>query len=152
MDNKFKNKLFEEVKKRGLLSEQEDTEKKSGSLTEMLSILLHSRNQIHIFHLQTDSQSSFAEHSALRGYYDEIGDLIDGLVESYQGKHGIIKGYSSGKIEDYKSGEQVITYLEKIDSVIEKNRKSVKESYIQNQIDEVQTLLYSTLYKMKFLK
>jgi hypothetical protein len=33
MDNKFKNKLFEEVKKRGLLSEQEDTEKKSGSLT-----------------------------------------------------------------------------------------------------------------------
>ena len=28
MDNKFKNKLFEEVKKRGLLSEQEETEKK----------------------------------------------------------------------------------------------------------------------------
>jgi hypothetical protein len=149
MDNKFKNKLFEEVKKRGLLSEQEDTEKKSGSLTEMLSILLHSRNQIHVFHLQTES---YSQHKALGKFYDEITDLIDGIVESYQGKHGIIKGYTIGKIEDYKSGEQVITYLEKIDSVIEKNRKSVKESYIQNQIDEVQTLLYSTLYKMKFLK
>jgi hypothetical protein len=149
MDNKFKNKLFEEVKKRGLLSEQEETEKKSGSLTEMLSILLHSRNQIHIFHLQTES---YAEHKALGNFYEGIGDLIDGIVESHQGKHGIIKGYGGGKIEDYKSGEQVITYLEKIDSVIEKNRKSVKESYIQNQIDEVQTLLYSTLYKMKFLK
>ena len=149
MDNKFKNKLFEEVKKRGLLSEQEDTEKKSGSPIEMLSILLHSRNQIHVFHLQTES---YAEHKALGDFYEGIGDLIDGIVESHQGKHGIIKGYGTGKIEDYKSGEQVITYLEKIDSVIEKNRKSVKESYIQNQIDEVQTLLYSTLYKMKFLK
>jgi hypothetical protein len=151
-ENKLKQQLFEEVKRRGLLSEQEEPEKKAGGLTEIVSTLLHSRNQVHIFHLQTDSQSSFAEHSALGGYYDEIGDLIDGLVESYQGKHGIIKGYSSGKIEDYKSGEQVISYLEKIDLVIEKNRKSIKESYIQNQIDEVQTLLYSTLYKMKFLK
>ena len=88
MDNKFKNKLFEEVKKRGLLSEQEDTEKKSGSLTEMLSILLHSRNQIHVFHLQTES---YAEHKALGDFYEGIGELIDGIVESHQGKHGIIK-------------------------------------------------------------
>ena len=148
-DEKLKQQLFNEVKRRGLLSEQEDTEKKSGSPTEMISILLHSKNQIHVFHLQTES---YAEHKALGNYYEGIVDLIDGIVESYQGKHGIIKGYSSGKIEDYKSGEQVISYLEKIDLVIEKNRKSIKESYIQNQIDEVQTLLYSTLYKMKFLK
>lgn len=147
MNDKFKNKLFEEVKKRGLLSEQE--EKTSGGLKEIISSLLHSRNQIHVFHLQTES---YAQHKALGDFYDEIGDLIDGIVESYQGKHGIIKGYSSDKIEDYKSSEQVISYLEKIDLVLEKNRKSVKESYIQNQIDEVQTLLYSTIYKMKFLK
>jgi hypothetical protein len=148
-ENKLKQQLFEEVKRRGLLSEQEEPEKKAGGLTEIVSTLLHSRNQIHVFHLQTES---YSQHKALGKFYDEITDLIDGIVESYQGKHGIIKGYSSGKIEDYKSGEQVISYLEKIDLVIEKNRKSIKESYIQNQIDEVQTLLYSTLYKMKFLK
>jgi hypothetical protein len=147
MNDKFKNKLFEEVKKRGLLSEQE--EKTAGGLKEIVSSLLHSRNQIHVFHLQTES---YAQHKALGDFYDGIGDLIDGIVESYQGKHGIIKGYSSDKIEDYKSSEQVISYLEKIDLVLEKNRKLVKESYTQNQIDEVQTLLYSTIYKMKFLK
>lgn len=149
MDKNFKNKLFEEVKKRGLLEQEEKT---SGGLKDIVSALFHSRNQTHIFHLQTDSQSSFAEHMALGGYYDEIGDLIDGLVESYQGKHGIIKGYTTEKIEDYRDVKQVISYLEKLDSIIEKSRKSVKESYIQNQIDTVQELIYSTLYKLKFLK
>lgn len=149
MDKNFKNRLFEEVKKRGLLEQEEKT---SGGLKEIVSALFHSRNQIHIFHLQTDSQSSFAEHMALGGYYDEVGDLIDGLVESYQGKHGIIKGYTTEKIEDYQDVKQVISYLEKLDSIIEKSRKSVKESYIQNQIDTVQELIYSTLYKLKFLK
>ena len=149
MNKDFKDKLFEEVKKRGLLEQEEKT---SGGIKEIISVLFHSRNQTHIFHLQTDSQSSFAEHMALGGYYDGIGDLIDGLVESYQGKHGIIKGYGSEKTEDYKDVKQVISYLEKIDSVIEKSRKSVKESYIQNQIDTVQELIYSTLYKLKFLK
>lgn len=150
MDTNFKNKLFEEVKKRGLLKEQE--EKTPSGLKDIISALFHSRNQTHIFHLQTDSQSSFAEHMALGGYYDAIGDLIDGLVESYQGKHGIIKGYSIDKTQDYENVKQVISYLEKIDLIIETSRKSVKESYIQNQIDTVQELIYSTLYKLKFLK
>jgi len=149
MDKNFKNKLFEEVKKRGLLEQEE---KQSGGLKDIISALFHSRNQTHIFHLQTDSQSSFAEHMALGGYYDGIGGLIDGLVESYQGKHGIIKGYSIDKVQDYENVKQVISYLENIDSIIEKSRKSVKESYIQNQIDTVQELIYSTLYKLKFLK
>ena len=151
MDNKFKNKLFEEVKRRGLLTEQE-SENTSGGIKDIVSILMHSRSQVHVFHLQTDSQSSFAEHMALGGYYDEIGDLVDGLIESYQGKHGIIKGYGTEKIEDYQSVKQVISYFEKIDSVLDKSRKSIKESYIQNQIDSIQELIYSTLYKLKFLK
>jgi hypothetical protein len=102
--------------------------------------------------LQTKSKSSFAEHTALGGFYDKIGDLIDGLVESYQGKHDIITGYQSLKLEDYKNVEQLISYFKALDAEIEKDRKKVKESYLQNQIDEVQELIYSTLYKLRFLK
>jgi hypothetical protein len=36
--------------------------------------------------------------------------------------------------------------------MIEKNRKEVKESFIQNQIDTVQELINSTVYKLRFLK
>jgi hypothetical protein len=36
--------------------------------------------------------------------------------------------------------------------MIEKARKEVKESFIQNQIDTVQELIFSTVYKLRFLK
>jgi hypothetical protein len=137
------------------LNEQETKkEEKSGSsnIVDMISSLLHSQNQVHIFHLQTKSQSSFAEHMALGGYYDEVGDLLDGIVESYQGKYNILTGYKTINTVDYKSTEQLISYFKELDNNIEKNRKSIKESYIQNQIDTVQELIYSTLYKLRFLK
>jgi len=74
------------------------------------------------------------------------------LVESYQGKYGIITRYTTIKVDDYMSNDEVKSYLEKVNSVIEKNRTSVSESFIQNQIDTVQELIFSTLYKLKFLK
>jgi hypothetical protein len=146
-----KDQLFKVIH----LNEQETKKKgKNGSsnIVDMISTLLHSQNQVHIFHLQTKSQSSFAEHMALGGYYDEVGDLLDGIVESYQGKYDILTGYKTINTVDYKSTEQLISYFKELDNNIEKNRKSVKESYIQNQIDTVQELIYSTLYKLRFLK
>jgi hypothetical protein len=136
------SKIFEAIKR----GDEKD------SMGSLISKLLHSRTQIHTFHLQTKSKSSFAEHMALGGFYDKIGDLIDGLVESYQGKHEIIKGYETSELEDYKNVEQLISYLKNLDDEIEKDRKKIKESYLQNQIDTVQELIYSTLYKLRNLK
>jgi DNA-binding ferritin-like protein len=124
----------------------------TGDVVDMIATLLHSRSQAHIFHWQTKSQSSFAEHMALGTYYDEIVELIDGIVESYQGKYEIITGYKTVEMVDYKSTEQLISYFRELDSNIEKNRKGIKESYIQNQIDGLQELIFSTLYKLRFLK
>jgi len=56
------------------------------------STLLASRNQAHIYHWQTPSD---AAHRALAAYYEKIVDIIDPLVESIQGKNGIITGYSA---------------------------------------------------------
>jgi hypothetical protein len=136
------SKIFEAIKR----GDEKD------SMGSLISKLLHSRTQIHTLHLQTKSKSSFAEHMALGGFYDKIGDLIDGLVESYQGKHEIIKGYETSELEDYKNVEQLISYLKNLDDEIEKDRKKIKESYLQNQIDTVQELIYSTLYKLRNLK
>jgi high-affinity Fe2+/Pb2+ permease len=129
---------------------QENTNTKSDSgLKGMVSSLLHSQTQVHIFHLQT---KSYSEHKALQGYYEGIDVLVDGIIESYQGKYDIIKNYDSIKTEDYKSSEQVINYFKSLDTMIDKARTNVKESFIQNQIDTVQELIYSTLYKLRFLK
>ena len=143
-----KDQLFKVIH----LNEQETKkEEKNGSsnIVDMISTLLHSQTQAHIFHLQT---KTYSEHKALQKYYEGIDGLVDGIVESYQGKYEIITGYKTIKTVDYKSTEQVINYFKELDENIEKNRKSVKESYIQNQIDTIQELIYSTLYKLKFLK
>jgi hypothetical protein len=127
------------------------TEQKNGNndYAEMISLLLHSRTQAHTLHLQTES---YPEHKALNEYYDGIVEIIDGLVESYQGKYGIIKGYKSYDIVEYKSTESTIKYLKDLCSKIEKLRNCCKDSYIQNQIDTVCELINSTLYKLRFLK
>ena len=129
-----------------------EIKKETGGVVDMIATLLHSRSQAHIFHWQTKSQSSFAEHTALGTYYDEIVGLIDGIVESFQGKYDLITGYKTVEMVDYKSTEQLISYFRDLNNNIEKNRKGIKESYIQNQIDGVQELIFSTLYKLRFLK
>ena len=139
------------------LMEQEDENnnveksegKVSGSFVDIVSGMLHSRTQIHIYHLQT---KSFAVHKALNDYYDGVVDLFDGLVESYQGKHGIVEDYKCDGYDNYTSVNSAIEYLQKLDKTIEGSRKSIKESFIQNQIDTVQELIYSTIYKLKFLE
>jgi hypothetical protein len=113
---------------------------------QFVSTLMASRTQAHIFHLQTPS---FAAHMALQGYYDGIIPLVDGFVESYQGKYGIITGYGNIALQEYQSCEAIIMYFETLCMYVEKNRVSlVQDSYIQNQIDEVVTLIESTKYKL----
>ena len=114
----------------------------------LISILLHSRTQVHTFHLQTNS---YAEHMALNGYYTGIGDLVDGLVESYQGKYDILTGYKSYEIVNYESRQNTVSFFKSVSNKIDELRGSCDDSYIQNQIDTVQELLNSTLYKLRFL-
>jgi len=106
-----------------------------------------SRDQAHVFHWQT---MSYAAHKALNDYYDEIVGLFDGLVETYQGRYGIIKGYTSPAT--FKEDDQAVTYFEALSKYVETARKSIpQDSYIQNQVDEIVGLIEETKYKLKFL-
>ena len=177
MEKNLTDKLYEELKKRNLFEEDEDEDyeddddtnqeedddedenqeeeedsdevESNDDFCEMICNILHSRNQVHVFHLQT---KSFAEHKALNDYYDGVVGLFDGIVESYQGKYGIIKNFKTFKIEQYRNNKKTISYFERLLDIIDENRDSVEDSYIQNQIDTVQELVNSTVYKLKFLK
>ena len=146
MNNKLKNEILETITKKALM---EQKKKGTPSYIEMMSKLMHSNKQAQIFHRQT---GSFAEHDALGGYYDAIEDLIDDLVETYQGKHGLLKGYQNYDLVDYSSNSQVIKYFTELESDVEAIYPTIKDTYIQNQLDEVKQLINKTLYKLKFLK
>ena len=132
--------------------EPKETENNGSDFKDVIAEILHSRTQSHIFHWQTTGEHSLAMHQALQLYYEGIVPLIDGFVESYQGKYGIMKGYKCPEgFSDFESGEALIKYFQDLETKIESNRDSVKESYLQNQIDTFVELINSTIYKLKFL-
>lgn len=114
---------------------------------QFISTLFASRTQAHILHLQT---TSFAAHKALNDYYDEIIDLADGLVESFQGRYGIVRGYTSPST--FKEDDQSTNYFEALGRYVETIRTKIpQDSYIQNEVDTVVKLIEDTKYKLKFL-
>ena len=117
-------------------------------MASFISTLFSSRTQAHIFHLQVTGPGSFAAHSALNSYYDDIIGLADSLVESFQGRYGIVTGYK-GEGQWIENTNDIVKYFEALCMYVEKNRVSlVQDSYIQNQIDEVVALIESTKYKL----
>lgn len=132
-----------------LLMEALDKTTKFTNVEKLVSLVLYSQIQAQNFHRQT---KSFAEHKALNDYYDSIIDVLDGFIESYQGKHGIIKKYTGFKPIVYKDNSNTIKYFQTLYNKIDSLRKSIKESYLQNQIDEMQELIESVIYKLIYLK
>jgi len=106
--------------------------------------LFELRDAAHIEHLKT---RSFAAHSALNGFYDELLELADGFVESYQGKYGIV----TIDIKHTKP-DNFLSYLEEFAKYVESSRDVFKDEWLRNQVDEISSLSYSTIYKLTYLK
>jgi DNA-binding ferritin-like protein len=119
-------------------------------MEQLASLLLHSRTQAHSFHLGVKGIGSHSAHLALQNYYDSIGGLIDGLVEAYQGQYGLIKLQPVSGLDANNDIKNIITYFDKLCQAVAKLRKEEKlqMSWLQNDIDTVVTLLYSTKYKL----
>ncbi len=118
------------------------------TVAKFLSTLFNSRDQAHIFHLQT---SSYAAHKALGAYYEDIVDLVDSYAENFQGRYGIIRGYTPQK--QYFEGEEVVKYFTGLSTYIDGVRKGLpQDSDLNNIVDEISSLVNSTIYKLKFLK
>ena len=119
-------------------------------MEELASLLLQSRTQAHSFHLGVKGIGSHSAHLALGQYYDSIVGLIDGLVETYQGKEGLIQLSGIGVLDKNNDIKNIIKYFETLCTMVAKLRTNPKlqDSWIQNDIDTVISLLYRTKYKL----
>ena len=114
---------------------------------DFVGTLFLARDVAHSVHLNT---RSFAKHSALNSFYDEIVELADKFAEAYQGRHGLIGPIS---LMSAKKTTNIVEFLEDSMADIEKMRFEVVEKTdtpLQNIIDEIVGLYLSTLYKLKF--
>jgi hypothetical protein len=112
--------------------------------TELISLLLHSQQQAHVFHFVT---RSYAQHKALEEYYTKISDLLDTYTEVFQGAYGLVTDYKTYPIID--NPKKVIVYFENLLKKI--NATVVNDSYLSNILDNIYELVYRTIYKLKYL-
>ena len=119
------------------------------AINDFVSALRNSQVQVHIWHNQVEGPSSFSAHKAMGSYYEEIGEKIDGLVESIQGVYPRIKDYKSVDFFNFESIDKVILYFKGLYDFVQKERANIQqESWVQNQVDEIAELIASTLYKL----
>ena len=115
---------------------------------DFVGTLFLARDVAHSTHLNT---RSFAKHSALNTFYDEVIDLADKFAEAYQGKYGLIGPIS---LMSAKKTNNILEFLEGQLADIEEMRYKVvdkSDTALQNIIDEIVALYLSTIYKLKFL-
>lgn len=125
--------------------------KSSGKEGEFITKLLHCTTQVHIYHLICKGPGSFAMHKALNELYDALPGMVDGLAESVQGKYGILNYAMAAPAYD-STLSKAVPYVKDVLNYVKTTRKDIcQESNFQNQIDEIETLLYSTLYKLENL-
>jgi len=114
------------------------------NIPQLVSELLESVTIIHKFHLKS---KSYAEHKALQKFYEGIGDLADTLFETSAWQNNSIE-IPAPTINDVTP----VNYLIKLATFVEQVRLATTYSDLQNQMDEVKTLIFGTLYKLNNLK
>jgi hypothetical protein len=115
-------------------------------IEQLVEKVFAARNEAHIAHWAT---KSFSEHMALNEFYDNIIDLIDKLVEAYQGCYGLIE---VKKLEaDLK--KPVLYWLNEDVKWIQENCDAItgEVQALENILQEIEGIYLSTIYKLENL-
>ena len=98
-------------------------------------------------HLKTKKYSS---HMALDEYYKEAPELIDSLIEEWQGTHDKIEEYVN--LFKDKEFDTAVDYLTELRKVVKDGRELMDSSELESDVDAILSLIDSVIYKLKELK
>ena len=99
------------------------------------------------YHLKT---KKYSVHIALNDFYEKALDIVDDIIEQYQGIHGIIDAAFNNCV--CAGGATEYEYLNNLRAYIENNRGLAgTESEIQSAFDDMLGLIDTTLYKINNL-
>jgi hypothetical protein len=117
---------------------------------EFAALLFAARDFGHRAHLRTES---YAAHMALGFFYEEITELVDKLVECYQGIAGPV---DLPFVDIPLPLPDASAYIAKQFEIIQNTRKAavagiVGPSHLENIIDEIEGVYTQTLYRLNQL-
>ncbi len=115
---------------------------------ELICRVFCSRNAAHLAHWRT---KSFAEHSALGSFYDDVVDALDKFVEAYMGARG--KVIDQFDIPATPQVKEILKHLSEEVNWINQNREAIADEVpaLENIVDEIAGIYLSTIYKLKQL-
>jgi hypothetical protein len=120
------------------------------AFVDFLSTLNSAKQQAIFWHNQTNS---YSEHKTLNGFYDDIVEHLDGLVESVAGIYGRPVDYTVVEPTNWTSTDDTIAYFQNLYKYVQSTRTELySESWIQNQIDEIAALIAQTIYQLTLKK
>lgn len=120
--------------------------KNSGNVGAFFGKLFAIRQNAHVLHL---GSKSYSEHVALNEFYDGLTDLMDTLIETYQGQYGLVTVEQSSSKE-----KEAVSFIQNAAEEFAQSHDlfDKKDTHLHNIIDEIVALSYKTAYKLKFLK
>lgn len=116
-------------------------------ICELISKAFTTRNLLHFAHWNT---KSFASHMALGDLYDQIIEDIDEIVETYQGKYGLINDLYCEKAN---LPDNITQHVKDEAQWVEDNRMFISkgDTSIENLIDSLIGHYHKTVYKLENL-
>ena len=128
------------------LSDEPESKEEMNSEASIPSLLFKARNDAHITHLM-NRDKTMATHKALEAFYEEVVDLADGFIETSLVWYPV----SDICVEESCCIKNPVEYFKNLYSQIDTLRVQYKESFLQNQIDEMQTLISQTIYRLTYM-
>lgn len=120
---------------------------KAKNIEEYLGTLQSAMKESWKSHLKTHK---YSDHKALNEFYDDIVDLVDSLIEGYQGLHGVVDDLKNIMSTDKMDA---VKYLEELREMTEEGKKEfIEEDELKSDVDAILSLIDQTLYKLKELK
>mgnify|MGYP003330582853 CR=1 FL=1 len=137
---------------KGQPQSQPSAPNKGADMSTLISEFLESVTSVHKAHLKITGPGSYAAHTAMGAFYDEIGDLADGIAESYQGATETLLNIPATQQASFTSAGECVNFLNGLYQKVDAAQKACDYSEIINDLDNVKSLINSTKYKLIFLK
>lgn len=118
----------------------------------LIADFLESVTSVHKAHLKITGAGSYAAHTAMGGFYDEISGLADTIAESYQGATETLLDIPLAQQASFTSAAECVNFLNGLYQKVNAMQKVCEHSEIINDLDNVKSLINSTKYKLIFLK
>lgn len=127
----------------------QEEKSKNPELESFFGKLFEVKNFAHLIHLR-QPKLDLATHLSLGDFYEQLTNLADELIESYQGAYGLVNfsfTVPSTQVDCCDYIQNFFDYLTKTKIFIKP-----EDSWLLNQKDEITQLTAKTLFKLKYVK